>query len=406
MERVKIRFWAEWGCAMQAASAQPSKGNVVLAPIQSWSLQDQFAGYVRALEPRDIPSIVHLHSSVYGDKYRGREKALQADLERIFFDNPWYRDDLPSLVYEANTGEVIGCVGVLPRPMRLNGRHITAAVSHSFMVEPGKRATLAAVYLVSSFFSGKQDLALAEVNNLSRRIWEGAGGHSSILYGLRWTRLLSPCRHVLSLLKNRGLPSAPAALLDPFCRFMDLLAPSVSGKTLRFTAPDGSVCADLDARGLGESFYAFTEDRLLKPVYDSRGYDWLVHALGANTRYGDLQKTVVRDAAGYVQGWYLYYMKPSGLAEVVQLVAAAGSMEAVLDSLFFQAKQRGAVAVTGQVDPAAFRNLAEKHCVFHHAADTWLMLHSRDPEILHAIESGKAFLSRLEGEWWISSILG
>jgi len=398
--------WAVRGYDMLAASAQPSKGNVILTPIQSWSLQDQFAGYVRALEPRDIPSIVRLHSSVYGDKYRGREKDLQADLERIFFDNPWCRDDMPSLVYEANTGEVIGCVGVLPRPMRFGGRHITAAISHSFMVEPGKRASLAAVYLVSSFFSGKQDLALAEVNNLSRRIWEGAGGNSSILYGLRWTRLLRPGRHVLSLLRNRGLPSVAAALLDPFCRFMDMLAPAISGKALRFPAPDGAVCADLDAPAVGESFNAFTEDRLLKPVYDPSTYDWLVHALAANTRYGDLQKTVVRDHAGHVQGWYLYYMKPSGLAEVVQLVAATESMELVLDSLFFQAKRRGAVGVTGQVDPAFFRNLSDNHCIFHQAADSWLMLHSRDPEILHAIESGKAFLSRLEGEWWISSVLG
>ena len=391
---------------MRGVSVQPSKGDGSLMPIRSWNLQDQFAGYVRPLEPRDIPSIVHLHSSVYGDKYRGREQALQADLERMFFDNPWYRDDLPSLVYEANTGEVIGCVGVLPRPMRLNGRHITAAVSHSFMVEPSKRATLAAVYLVSSFFSGKQDLALAEVNNLSRRIWESAGGNSSILYGLRWTRLLHPSRHVLSLLRNRGMPPAAAALLDPVCRFLDLLAPSISGKALRFGAPDGAVCGDLDPRLLGEPFDAFTKDRLLKPIYDPGGYEWLVSTLAANSRYGDLQKTVVRDAAGHVQGWYLYYMKPSGLAEVIQLVAAAEAMEVVLDSLFFHAKQRGAAAVTGQVDPAFFRKLSEKSCIFHHAADSWLMLGSRDPEILHAIESGQAFLSRLDGEWWISSVLG
>jgi len=385
---------------------QATEDKVILTPIQSWSLWDQFAGYVRALEPRDIPSIVHLHSRVYGEKYRGREEALRADLERIFFDNPWYRDDLPSLVYEANTGEVVGCVGVLPRPMRFKGRPVMAAVTHSFMVEPGSRATLAAVHLVSSFFSGKQDLALAEVNNLSRRIWEGAGGISSILYGLRWTRLLSPSRHVLSLLKNRGLPPIPAALLDPLCRLMDMLAPSISGKALRFPAPDGAVCADLDVRVLGESFHAFTEGRLLKPIYDSRSFEWLVRALDANMSYGDLQKAVVRDPAGHVQGWYLYYMKPSGLAEVVQLVATAESMAMVLDSLFSQAKQRGAVAVTGQVDPTFFRDLSDNHCIFHQAADSWLMLHSRDPEILHSVESGRAFLSRLEGEWWISSILG
>ena len=105
------------------AAREPAipEDNVILAPIQSWSLQDHLAGHVRPLEARDIPGVVRLHSRVYGEKYRGREGKLQADLERIFLDNPWYTEDLPSLVYEACTGELIGCVGVLPRPMWFRG---------------------------------------------------------------------------------------------------------------------------------------------------------------------------------------------------------------------------------------------------------------------------------------------
>jgi hypothetical protein len=29
------------------------------------------------------------------------------------------------------------------------------------------------------------------------------------------------------------------------------------------------------------------------------------------------------------------------------------------------------------------------------------LVHSRDPEIMAAIHRGEAFLSRLEGEWWL-----
>ena len=391
---------------MRAARAQASKDSVILAPIQSWSLQDHLAGHVRPLLARDIPGVVHLYSRVYGEKYRGRERELLADLERIFLNNPWYTEDLPSLVYEACTGELIGCVGVVPRPMWFKGRRITAAVSHSFMVEPGQRATLAAIHLVRRFFSGGQDLSLAEVNNLSRRIWESAGGNSSLLYGLSWTRPLRPSRYVLSFLKNRGLPAAASWLLDPVCRFMDMLTPHISGKPFQLQEPEDTVGEDLNADTFCDSLPHFTEDRTLKPLYDSRASDWLVRVLAANDRYGVFHKTVVRDAAGRVKGWYLYFIKANGVAEVVQLVAGTEHIDSVLDYLFFNAKQQGVIAVAGQVDPSFFRNLSEKYCVFHHASDSWLMLHSRDPEILRCIEAGQAFLTRMEGEWWISSILG
>jgi len=32
----------------------------------------------------------------------------------------------------------------------------------------------------------------------------------------------------------------------------------------------------------------------------------------------------------------------------------------------------------------------------------WVLIHSRRPEILPAVERGDAFLSRLDGEWWLS----
>jgi len=56
----------------------------------------------------------------------------------------------------------------------------------------------------------------------------------------------------------------------------------------------------------------------------------------------------------------------------------------------------------GQVDPAFFHALSKKDCLFHHDGGSWMLVHSRHPELLHAIHRGDAFLTRLEGEWWIS----
>jgi hypothetical protein len=185
-----------------------------------------------------------------------------------------------------------------------------------------------------------------------------------------------------------------------------MVTPRISGKPFQFAEPAAARGEELDAAVLSESLPRFTEDRLLRPLYDAGSAGWLLQSLADNGRYGVLRKTLVRDADGKVQGWYLYLMKSNGVAEVVQLVGERASIDAVLDHLFFHAREQGAIAVTGQVDPAFFRNLSDRYCIFHHPTDSWLMLDSKDPEILHVIEAGKAFLTRLEGEWWISSILG
>jgi len=71
------------------------------------------------------------------------------------------------------------------------------------------------------------------------------------------------------------------------------------------------------------------------------------------------------------------------------------------DHLFERAYRGGAVAVSGQMDPAAFQALAARRCMFHHDGISWFLIHSRDPEVLAAIHRGDAFLTRLEGEWCI-----
>lgn len=373
--------------------------------LHSGTYGEHATGFVRPLEEADILDVERLYLKVYGDKYATRLESLHRDLSRILLHNPWHDKRLPSLVFQDGNGDIVGCVGVLPRPMLFNGRRITAAVTHSLMVEPGSRSTLAAIHLVKRFFSGPQDLSLADVNMLSRRMWESAGGMPSLLYGLCWMRLLRPSRYVLSFLRNRGAPNAMLRLLSPFCSLADAVAPLVAKKFLRLARPE-TQDDEFDARTLHAELPGLTRDRNLRPEYTEAASIWLVEALLRNRRYGALHKRVVRGSQGRIIGWYLYFIKPSGIAEVAQLVATANSADAVLDSLFYHAQRQGAIAVTGQVDPPLLNSLSDKFCVFHPIRDGWVMLHSRHPEILQTINAGKAFLSRLESEWWISSILG
>lgn len=396
---------------MLKASARPAENwadkNVMQAAAESWNLCDFLMGHARPLEKRDIPQIVRLYTRVYGRKYAARQAQLEQDLTKLFLEHPWYDERYPSLVYQDSKGDIVGCIGVLPRPMLFKGTAMTAAVTHSFMVEPGSRASMAALHLARRFFTGRQDLSMADGNNNSRMIWEICGGSASLLYSLCWTRPLRPSRYVLSFLKNHGLPRGLEWLLRPFTRVVDALMPMASPGNFRFPEPKVSA-EELDPANLATSLPQITKDLALVPRYDAHTAGWLVETLRGNARYGALHAVLLRNARQKTLGWYLYYLKPSGIAEVVQIAVERSGINPVLDHLFHHAWRQGAIAMSGQFDPALFAALSEKGCMFHHksGANSWMMLHSRHPEVIQAICEGDVFLSRMEGEWWISSILG
>ena len=56
------------------------------------------------------------------------------------------------------------------------------------------------------------------------------------------------------------------------------------------------------------------------------------------------------------------------------------------------------VAVSGQLDPGAFRAGPDRYCFFHHDAGGWMLVHSHHPAVLDATHRGDEFLSRLEAE--------
>jgi hypothetical protein len=115
--------------------------------------------------------------------------------------------------------------------------------------------------------------------------------------------------------------------------------------------------------------------------------------------HGDLQMEVVRSDDDEIIGSYMYYVKPGRTAQVMQFAGKPRQRRLVLEHLFYRARQKGAVAVSGQGEPAYARLLAQSHCVF-----TWsngVLIQSRNEKLLNAIHHGDAFLSRLEGEWWM-----
>lgn len=354
-------------------------------------------GNVRPFTEEDIPQVADLHRRVFhtGDAFTlDLQRSYRSYLMRIFLLHPWRDQGMSSLVYQEANGDIAGFLGVMPRPMSMQGRPIRAAVSSQFIVDPARRSTLAAVELLKAFFSGPQELSIAdEANDASRRLWESLGGSTSLLYSLYWFRILQPAEFLLSRLSHPLVRRA----LTPLGRCVDAVSVRLPQSPLRQPAPSVSG-EDLGREDLLACLSDAARKGPLRAEYNERSLDWLMDVLAENRGYGDLQKIAVRSAARKIVGWYLYQTAPNGLGEVLQIGADDGSIQVVLDHLFYHASRHGASALTGRFEPRFVRQFHEKNSMFHHRGH-WVLVHSTRPEIMQAIQRGDAFLTRLEGEW-------
>jgi len=288
---------------------------------------------------------------------------------------------------------------VLPRPMLLHGRPLRVAVGCQIVVDPDKRNGLTALQLGKAFLSGPQDLSLADgANEPVRRMWNGLGGTTSLLYSLHWTRLLRPARYVCSLLEQRN-PSAIARSARPLATPLDAIFARL--RPNRFDFEETQLTEEpLNPAVMLAHLPDMMAGRSLQPAYDSRGLAWLLEQTARKTRHGDLRARAVLDRGRGLVGWYLYYVEAHGVGEVLQLVARDPHFDSVLQRLLADAWRNRAVAVRGRLDPRYIQELSNRHCWLRRES-TWTLVHSCRDEVSAAILQGDAFLSRLEGEWWL-----
>src|SRR2546428_5892040 len=153
------------------------------------------------------------------------------------------------------------------------------------------------------------------------------GGATALLHSIRWARFLRPAQFGL-LRMGRGTRLGTASVLRPVCRMVDGVAAHLPRSPFRHSVTSLS-SEDLDVETLLACLSESSGRPALRPEYDARSLRWLLGFLVPARGEGSLHKALVRDAAGQVLGWYLYYAGPAGLGEAVHIGARHESIKAV-----------------------------------------------------------------------------
>jgi GNAT acetyltransferase-like protein len=355
---------------------------------------------IRILAEDDVPAVAALFARVYPEHRWASQNACESYFKQMLFDHPWRDLELPSWVAEQD-GRISGCYAVIPRPMLFRGRPIRVAVGFQFMVDPDQRQNLTPLQLAKACLSGPQDLTLADgASDQVRRGWTGIGGAAPLFYSLHWTRPLRPARYLLSLLEERAaLPPLLTLAARPLTVLTDALVARL--RPNRFYREAVELVEDtLDPAAMLAHLPDVVRGYALQPVYDARSLAWLLEQAGRKIRHGELRARAVYDGKRRLIGWYLYYIRAGKSNEVVQLAALNGRYDRVLQLLLADAWRHGATAVRGRLEPRYIQEISARHSWLR-TDGTWTLVHSRHSDIMNAFHEGNAFISRLEGEWWM-----
>jgi hypothetical protein len=269
------------------------------------------------------------------------------------------------------------------------------------VTEPDARNRAIGLFLMRQYMGGPQELTFTDTaGDPVRRMWESLGGETSQLNCVGWVRLFRPAAFAADIASRRREPGRIERATRPLQAALDSAGVGLAKGALQPPEPDSST-EPLTPGLVVEHLPDVARQFELHPAYhDERFFAWLLEQVAAVRTRGRLIARLVRGADGRVRGWFVYYLPHEGTAQVLQVASSERDADDVLDALLHDAFAEGACAAQGRLEGHLSRALAERRCLLHRAGYLAL-IHAREPEVLHAVQAGRALLTRLEGEWWM-----
>ena len=349
------------------------------------------------MTPEDIPAIAALRRRSFRLTQSRSNDELERYFRRIFFDNPWYTPDLPSLLWE-NNGEILAFLGVLPRTFRLGDQRLSGAVTTQFMVAEEVRGGVIGSMLIRATMAGPQDILMADVaNETAQRMWYNLGGSIARIYSLFWRRTVRPARAAALSLGDSLAESVVRQVARPILNATDNAVAAVRRNVYR--APAGST-KTITTAAIADNLHSFATDSL-HADYSDQSLAWLMENVRQKWPQAGLHVRGAHNEAGELIGWFIYVVTSRGEARVLQLVARPSDRSLVLQHLLHDCRRAGAARVNGRIEPLMVDELIENRCKFEYGG-RGVLVHAKSKSLLQHVLAGEATLSGLEGEWWLA----
>ena len=353
---------------------------------------------IRPFAESDIDQTAELHRRGFQlPESPGQLEAYRSYFRNTYLESDSVDADCPSLVAVDDEGRITGFLGVVIRSMSLGNNRIRAALSSQFIVDPKARTLLAGIELLKRFLSGPQDLSFTdEAVERSVILWERLGGVRSALHSLHWILPLRPAALLMWRMRSHGSIILPT-LAQPFTFASDKL----TNLFIRRRRPSNARRLQHETQDPGlliENLQLVRNEWALMPHYTHQSLEKLIAVARSCTTFGEFRSISLREQSGRTAGWYTYYTNPGGLSEVIQIAARTGLEVEVMADLIQNALSEGVAGLIGRMDSRFQQAIARSMCAVS-PRQSFMLLHSRDPQLVRLISSGLAFLTRLEGEW-------
>lgn len=351
---------------------------------------------IRPVEPKDLPQVTELYERTMRSGQRTPPAGLARYFQRTLLDQPWADRDIPSLVFDAGDGHILGFQGSHVRRLLIDGRPIRMACAGHLFTDPRTRQLGIGARLLRTYLSGPQDLTITDgATGVVHEMWVRLGGYALHPGSVVWTRVFRPFRAVGDLWLEVKGKARLRRLARPAWAVVDAPIARIARPPEQ---PAGVETGELTPRAFVHHQRDVVADARLRVDYDEPFVEWLFREMSAVRTRGTLVRRLLR-RDDRLLGWYVAYLKPRGLSQVMDVKATRGQLGTVLDCLFADAWQSGAGALEGRMEAALYQPLSGRRCLLRYGERC--LYHSRDPEVLAAISLGRSALTRLDGEWWM-----
>ena len=353
---------------------------------------------IRDLKREDLPAVGRLFQKTFR-KNDAVPPSLLDHLHQIFFDHPWYDENLPSKVFVDADGNLEGFVGVFPARLELNGRVLRAAFAGSLMVERPAQNPLAGARLLRAFLAGPQDISLTETaNSLALGMWQKAGLPLDTGYSMSWLRVLRPASAVIGIMEQS---LGAARLLRPVGRLVDGVAERSglsSLRALRLPENRRSNFQDVTRDEFVAALLELKDGFPLRPRWDQGALDWFMRQAEQKRNLGRPVRRIGRSRDGGIVGCYAYHGRPGRIARLLQALCTPAAAGDLVDDLFAHADAAQCAGIRGGGHPWLAAELVSRKAVFY--GRSFFVAHARDKTLLEPVLAGRALISGLAGENW------